>query len=455
MEKLKKLPKVDGILKREEIQKLCNTYPRWVVVEAIRRVIEEKRRELLSGADIAVSEDSVASEVVNRIEVFAQPSLRRVINATGVVLHTNLGRAPLAREAVSAMASVAMNYSNLEYDLSKGKRGLRYTHVVDLLKKITGCESALVVNNNAAAVFLVLNTLAREREVIVSRGELIEIGGSFRMPDVMTSAGAILREVGTTNKTKLSDYENAINENTALILRVHPSNYRIVGFTERPSLKDLVALGKKYSVPVYEDLGSGLFVDVRSFGLPYEPTVQESLKAGVDLVSFSGDKLLGGAQAGIILGRADLVERIRKNPINRVLRIDKLTLAALEATLRLYLGNDLKKIPVVALLSQTEEELKSRAERVKALLEERLPNWSFDLVRDTSAVGGGALPEAKLPTWCVAIEGDCLEVERRLRTIPKVPVIGRIKEDRVLLDMRTVREEEVELLVEMVERALR
>ncbi len=456
-EKLKSLPKVDGVLNREEVKGLCRTYPRWVVVESLRRIIDERRKSLLEGRDVPVSEESVVEELVSRIPVLSLPSLRRVINATGVVLHTNLGRAPLADEAVEALSQVALNYSNLEYDLEAGKRGLRYAHVSWVLSKITGCEASLVVNNNAAAVFLVLNTLACGREVVVSRGELIEIGGSFRIPDVMRASGAVLREVGTTNKTKLSDYEGAINEKTALILKVHPSNYRIVGFTESVPLRDLVALGRRYNIPVYQDLGSGLFVDVRRFGLPHEPTVQESLKAGVDLVSFSGDKLLGGTQAGIILGRKELVERLRKNPINRVLRIDKLTLSALEATLRIYMEAEaaVEKLPVLSMLSQGLDEIRKRAERVCSMLSERLKDLSVSVVEDTSTVGGGALPGAELPTCCVCLDGmDPREVEARLRTRPKVPVVGRVKGERFLMDMRTVRDREVSLLVESVVEAL-
>ncbi len=457
-EKLRLLPKVDAVLEREEVKGLLNSYPRWVVVEALRHIIEEKRKSILSGVDIPVSEDSVVEELVENIHKFSLPSLRRVINATGVVLHTNLGRAPLAEEALRAIVEVSSGYSNLEYDVEKGKRGLRYTHVVELLRKITGCEDALVVNNNAGAVYLVLNTLASGKEVIVSRGELIEIGGSFRIPDVMRSAGAILKEVGTTNKTKLSDYKNAITERTALILKVHTSNYRIVGFTESVPLKDLVKLGREYGIPVYEDLGSGLFVDVRRFGLPYEPTVKESMRAGVDVVSFSGDKLLGGTQAGIILGKKEYVERIKKNPMNRALRIDKLTLSALEATFRIYMEGEeaaIAKIPVLSMLAEPLERLRERAERVVDELKD-LDGYSFEVLRDLSTVGGGALPTAEIYTYCVAIAGKqrCDEIEEMLRRRPKVPVVGRIKNDRVLLDMRTVREQEVGLLIESVKEAL-
>ncbi|WP_068549744.1 L-seryl-tRNA(Sec) selenium transferase [Thermosulfidibacter takaii] len=457
-EKLRNLPKVDTVLERADVKQLMNTYPRWVVVEALRKILEEKRRILLEGIDTEMSEEGVARELLTNIDRFALPSLRKVINATGVVLHTNLGRAPLSEEAIDAIREVALRYSNLEYDINLGKRGLRYVHVVDILRKITGCEDALVVNNNASAVFLVLNTLAKGKEVIVSRGELIEIGGSFRIPDVMRSAGAILREVGTTNKTKISDYKDAINENTALILKVHTSNYKIVGFTESVPLKELVKLGREYGLPVYEDLGSGLFVDVRKFGLPYEPTVQESLRAGVDVVSFSGDKLLGATQAGIILGKKEILEPIKRNPMNRALRIDKLTLAALEATFRIYMEDEdsfIKKIPVLQMLSQDMTTLKKRAEYVVSNLN-GIANYQFSIVEDVSTVGGGALPTAELPTCCVAVDGSepPEATEEKLRKRPKIPVIARIKKDRVLMDMRTVRDSEVDLLIQMVKEAL-
>ena len=459
-ELLRQIPKIDALLQTEEVLKLCKRYPRWIVVEGIRKIIAEKREEILKGKEIVCDKKAIIDELMSRIDLFALPSLRRVINATGVVLHTNLGRAPLANEAIEQIKETAPFYCNLEYNLSEGKRGSRYEHVVEILKKLTDAPSALVVNNNAAAVFLVLNTLAKGKEVIVSRGELIEIGGSFRLPDVMTAAGAILKEVGTTNKTKLEDYKKAINENTALILKAHTSNYRILGFTESVPLKELVKLGREYNIPVYEDLGSGLFIDVRKFGLPYEPTVKESLKSGVDVISFSGDKLLGATQAGIILGREDVVEKIRKNPINRALRIDKLTLAALEATLRLYMEeNAEKKIPALAMLSEKHENIKKRAEKLLTLISEKLSfkGYKIDITKDISTVGGGALPLAELPTWCVTVSSEKIppeEIEKSLRTKPIIPVISRIKNDAVYIDMRTVREFEIEITAKSILEAL-
>lgn len=449
------LPKVDAMLERSDVQSLLSSYPRWVVIEGLRRILEEKRKAIKEGLISSISSDEIAKELIDRIDEFSSPSLRRVINATGVVLHTNLGRAPLAKEAVEALCEIAPNYSNLELDLKTGKRGLRYTHVVQIIKRITSCESALVVNNNASAVFLILNTLAKGREVIVSRGELIEIGGAFRLPDVMESAGAILKEVGTTNRTRVSDYENAINENTALILKAHTSNYKIMGFVESPSLKELTELGKKHGIPVYADLGSGLFVDVRKFGLPHEPTVFEVLKSGVDLVSFSGDKLLGATQAGIILGKRELIEKLRKNPINRVLRIDKLTLSALEATLRLYMEEPEEKIPVLQMLKTPLAKLQERATELKDAIG-TIPQLRIDIKKAKSAVGGGALPLAELDTVCVCLSSEKLsakEIEERLRTKPKIPVISRIKDDTVLLDLRTIRDDEIEIAAKSVREA--
>ncbi len=452
----KNLPKVDSMLERSDVKTLLSSYPRWVVIEGLRKILEEKRNAIKEGTISSISSDEIAKELINRIEEFSSPSLRRVINATGVVLHTNLGRAPLAEEAIKAISEIGANYSNLELDLKTGKRGLRYIHIIEIIKKITSCDSALVVNNNAAAVFLILNTLAKGKEVIVSRGELIEIGGAFRLPEVMESAGAILKEVGTTNRTRVSDYEKAINENTALILKAHTSNYKILGFVETPSLKELVSLGKKYKIPVYTDLGSGLFVDVRKFGLPHEPTVFEVLKSGVDLVSFSGDKLLGATQAGIILGKQELIEKLRKNPINRVLRIDKLTLSALEATLRLYLEEPEEKIPVLQMLKTPVSKLKERAEKLKKAIGEKA-NFKITIKESQSAVGGGALPLAELKTICLCIWSDKMspqEIEEKLRTKPKIPVISRIKEDMVLLDLRTIRDEEIEITAKSILEAL-
>lgn len=458
-ELLRSIPKVDSLLEHPQVRGLLDVHPRWLVLEALRKLLDERRYRIMAGEEDPklVKRESLVEELVERIEELVSPSLRRVINATGVVLHTNLGRALLAREVWRQMEEVALNYSNLEYDLERGERGLRYTHVVDILKKVTGAPAAMVVNNNAGAVLLVLAALARGKEVVVSRGELIEIGGSFRIPEVMAASGAILREVGTTNKTHLRDYEEAICENTALLLKVHPSNYRILGFTQSVPLKDLVALGRERALPLYEDLGSGNLVDLRAYGLPREPTVQESLQAGVSVLSFSGDKLLGGPQAGIVLGEEEIIDKVRRHPLNRALRIDKLTLAGLEATLRLYMEPETlaQKLPTLAFLATPLEILKERACRVRTMLEERLPSsFSVRVVEDVSYVGGGALPLAEMPTAVVVLlhrESSAGEMEKVARR-GHPPVIGRIKDEALFLDMRTVREEDVEPMVASLER---
>ncbi len=377
-----------------------------------------------------------------------RPSLCRVINATGVVVHTNLGRSLLPKEAIEALLLVARRYSNLEFDLSSGRRGSRYSHVEEILCELTGAESALVVNNNAAAVLLTLNTLAQGREVIVSRGELVEIGGSFRIPDVMSRSGAILREVGTTNRTHLRDYEEAINENTALLMKVHKSNFALVGFTKEVSEKELVELGRRYGLPVIEDLGSGCFIDFSKYGLLKEPTVQETLAAGLDVVTFSGDKLLGGPQAGLILGRRELIDQIKRNPMNRAVRIDKLTLAALEATLRLYrdLDQAVEHIPTLALITMSPKEIRLKAKRlVSYLRKEDLSGAKFEIRETISRVGGGALPLASPKSYAVVIESErysAAKVERLLRQ-NEPPIISRVEEDKVFLDMRTVLPDEI------------
>ncbi|WP_457680443.1 L-seryl-tRNA(Sec) selenium transferase [Thermovibrio sp.] len=448
----RQIPKVDSLLKEPELLKLLNGKPLFFLKEAISRVLEEVRKEIREGRLKEVDFSLIKEKIRKELSLLIQPKLHKVINATGVVLHTNLGRAPIGREVAEHLVSVITGYCNLEYDLKRGKRGLRYRNLEWILKELTGAEDVCVVNNNAGAVLLVLSTLAKRKEVIVSRGELIEIGGSFRIPDVMEQSGAILREVGTTNKTHLYDYERAINENTALLLKVHTSNYKILGFTESVPTKELVNLGKRYGIPVYEDLGSGSFIDVRKLGLSYEPTVQELLKAGVDLVSFSGDKLLGGAQAGIILGKKEYVERIKRNPLNRALRIDKMTLAVLEATLTYYLDENLpfEEIPVWKLLSQSSEKIYEKAsELVKKLSLEDFKG-KVKIVKDEAEVGGGALPLQTLPTYCVEVKVKGLspnDLDRKMRSF-EVPVIGRIKNGVYLLDMLTVFENEIPTVAE-------
>ncbi|MBN2437845.1 MAG: L-seryl-tRNA(Sec) selenium transferase [Deltaproteobacteria bacterium] len=451
-ELLKHLPKIDEMILRIEKRENLAGFPREIVKEACRSVVERLRGQVLAGrgkgAQLRLPTPEQAADRAAEI-VGGYPSyrLRRVINATGVILHTNLGRAPLCREAIERVVDVARGYSNLEYDLEKGERGLRYDHVRGLLCALTGAEDALVVNNNAAAVLLVLNALAEGKEAIVSRGELIEIGGEFRIPDVMEKSGARLQEVGTTNRTRLSDYERAIGPETAIILKVHTSNFRIMGFTEEADLGSLVALGKKHHLPVVDDLGSGCLIELDRYGLEREPTVRDCLAAGADVVTFSGDKLLGGPQAGIILGKREFLERIRRNPLNRALRIDKLTLAALEATMVKYLrpAQALGDMRVLRALTEPVADVKKRAKRLAAMLRRVLPEGAdIKLATGVSVAGGGSLPTREIPTILVSLRVTTLSaaaLEERLRR-RELPVIVRVAADEVLLDVRTLDPEE-------------
>ncbi len=451
-ESLKKLPKIDEIMLVLEKQGALVRAPRDVVLSTCRSVVGDVRGLILSAkeddTDIRVpSLDEVAATVAEKIENIRKYSFRRVVNATGIILHTNLGRAPLCKEALEKILEVSCGYSNLEFDLEKGKRGLRYDHVQKILCELSGAEDALVVNNNAAAVLLVLNTLSEGKEAIVSRGELIEIGGEFRIPEVMEKSGAILKEVGTTNRTHLSDYNNAVNKNTGLILKVHTSNFRIVGFTEEIGLPALVEIGKREKIPVMNDLGSGCFVELDRYGLEKEPTVQEVLKTGVDVVTFSGDKLLGGPQAGIILGSRNILEKIKKNPLNRALRIDKLTLAALEATMKQYLNGEgaLSNIRILRAITEPLADVEKRAEKLLTLLQELdSKGVVLTLKKGASMTGGGALPTQEIPTMLLSVKSSRISANRldeHLRHCD-VPVVVRISEDEVLLDLRTIDEEE-------------
>lgn len=445
---LRNLPKIDEMMLFLEKGEQFAGVPRELVKEACRSVVEGLRERILreKGAATALrlpTREAAAAQAAEVIEGFGSYRLRRVINATGVILHTNLGRAPLCREALERIVEVARGYSNLEYDLEKGERGLRYDHVRRLLCALAGAEDALVVNNNAAAVLLVLNSLAEGKEAIVSRGELIEIGGEFRIPEVMEKSGARLKEVGTTNRTRLADYEGAIGPETGLILKVHTSNFRIMGFTEEAELFSLVELGKKHGLPVMDDLGSGCLVELDRYGLEREPTVRDCIATGVDVVTFSGDKLLGGPQAGIILGKHEILERVRRNPLNRALRIDKLTLAALEATMVKYLRPDqaLTDIRVLSALTEPPEAVRKRAKRLAALLRRAMPEGGgVTLVDGTSMAGGGSLPTREIPTTLVGVRAATLSaaaLEERLRR-GETPVIVRVADDRVLFDLRTI-----------------
>jgi L-seryl-tRNA(Ser) seleniumtransferase len=421
-EQLRELPAVDQVL--SWLKHLEGRFPRRLMVEEIRRVLEKAREEILAGREANAT--PIEKRVERNLARLETPSLRRVINATGVVLHTNLGRAPLTP------FEPLFGYSNLEYDLSAGRRGKRDVHASELIERLTGAPG-IAVNNNAAAIYLALNELAAGFEVVVSRGELIEIGDGFRIPEIMQRSGAVLREVGTTNRTHIGDYREAINERTRLLLRVHPSNFRMEGFTARPELRELAALAKERGVPLYEDLGSGCILDLRAFGVE-EPLVADSIRAGVNLVSFSGDKLLGGPQAGVIAGDAALVARLRRNPMFRALRLDKLIYQALETTLRNLVLERWNEIPALRMISQTSAELRARTEQMRG----RLDGLRVSIVEGNSVIGGGSTPGQPLQSWLIAIDcANVVEAERRCR-LGDPPVVARIEDGRLALDLRTV-----------------
>lgn len=461
---LRRLPKVDDLLKDPALVKLLAGNPRRVVVDAVRSAIEAARIEI----DVAsrpedaagiVEPASLVADAARLVADIMDPSLRRVVNATGVVVHTNLGRSVLSPAAIAAVVEVAGAYSNTEFDIAAGKRGSRHDHIDKLLCRLTGAEAALAVNNNAAAVLLALSALAKGKEVIISRGQLVEIGGSFRIPDVMRQSGAKLREVGATNKTHIVDYRAAITEKTGLIMRAHPSNFQVVGFSAEVGLAEMVAVARENELPVLNDLGSGVMVDIAVAGLPDEPTVQASVAAGIDVTTFSGDKLLGGPQAGIAVGKKAFIDKMKKHPLARAVRIDKMTLAALEATLKVYFDEDTaaREIPTLAMLYAPLAELKKRADdlsaRIEAVAGEAVAVSAED---DTSKAGGGALPLAELPTAVVALLPRRISVnklEKLLRGFD-VPIIGRIQDGRLLLDLRTIFPRDVPDIVAAVTSAL-
>ncbi|MDI6785611.1 MAG: L-seryl-tRNA(Sec) selenium transferase [bacterium] len=456
---LQQLPSVDELLLYPPIKNLLESYPRIVVVNSIRKYLQEIREyteERLAKFDFSL--DNLSSNISKLVHQRLTPSLCKVINATGVIIHTNLGRSLLCSQAKNIINEMTDNYCNLEFDLKTGKRGKRNSHIESLVCELTTGEAALIVNNNAAAVFLILDTFAFKKEVIISRGQLVEIGGSFRIPDVMKKSGAIMTEVGTTNKTHLSDYEKAVTPKTAILLRVHTSNYKVIGFSKQVSLDDLVTLGKKHDILVVDDLGSGVLIDLQKYGLKsHEPTVQESIKAGVDLVSFSGDKLLGGPQAGIIVGKKKHIDKIKKNPLVRALRVDKLCLAALEATLKLYYDKELalKKIPTLNMLLSHIREVEIRAHNLCKGLKEIVGDKGEVLVEDDiSQVGGGALPGEEIPTKVVSIKLNNLSIDKSAQQLRlnNPPILARISKDKLLLDARTIREEEIEIIKEAFKR---
>lgn len=443
---LRELPSVDELLRSPELQEMASRESHVAVTDAAREVLacirHEIQEERLDSSGLKLALKGMNEAIERELRRRAAYSLRPVINATGVILHTNLGRAPLGPSAIEHIREVAMQYSNLEFDIGAGERGKRDVHVQRVFAALFGDateRATVVVNNNAAAVLLALNSLAEGGEVIVSRGELVEIGGSFRIPDVMAKSGAVLREIGTTNRTRIADYDRAITERTRMLLRVHRSNFEIVGFTEQPALSDLVALGRKHKIPVVEDLGSGALFDLRAVGIHGEQSVAESLAAGVDVVTYSGDKILGGPQAGLITGRAEFVARIRSNPLFRALRVDKLTYAALEATLMAYLRKDYDAIPALRLMNTPVEELRRRAESMARRLREEV-RIECEVVGTESLVGGGAAPAATLPSFAVAIamQGRSADELAAMLRRSEQAVIARVEDGRVLLDLRTV-----------------
>jgi L-seryl-tRNA(Ser) seleniumtransferase len=450
----KSLPSVDELLKGPEGITWLSKYPRKIVLQAIREALSHNRQALRDGSITVFSSDKLFSEITDNLQKLSAYSLVPVINATGIVIHTNLGRAALSEKTLRHIIASGSGYSNLEYDLATGKRGKRHIHTKRLLKQITGAEDTLIVNNNAAAVLLCLNTLAQGKEVIVSRSELVEIGGSFRIPDIMTAGNAILREVGTTNKTHLFDYKRAINKNTGLILKVHQSNYLITGFTDEVSINELIILGKKNRIPVMYDLGSGCLLDLKSHGVYTEPSVRDIVRTGIDVVTFSGDKLLGGPQGGLIVGRKKYIQKIQRNPIARAMRIDKLTIAAFEATLMEYMDEDRAQqtIPVLNMLLQNPEEIRRRAQRLASKLKKDIKNARIEIIKDTSRAGGGSLPTTDFPTYAVSIKPDTIsvnELEKRLRN-GSPPVVARIKGHSLLLDARTILKQDISGLINAV-----
>ena len=449
------IPKVDVLLENQDIVTLIENHHRDVVVDIIREEIDKLRNFIKENDDINLIEEKI-NNLIENIKISTEKvysyNIKKVINGTGTILHTNLGRAIISKKHADYLSEVVTSYSNLEYDLEEGKRGERYSHFEKLICKITGAEAAMAVNNNAAAVMLVLSSMAAEREVIVSRGELVEVGGKFRIPDVMKSSNAHLVEIGTTNKTHLEDYEDAISENTGAFLKVHTSNFKILGFTESVSIEELCKLGREKDIPVIEDIGSGVLIDLSKYGLEYEPTVQDSIKAGVDVVSFSGDKLLGGPQAGIIVGKKKYIDKMKKNPLTRAFRIDKFTATILEMIFHEYLNEEdaIKNIPVLSLITKDLKEIEKNTNDLFNKIE-KLKDVADINVEDTlSQIGGGSLPAERIKSKSVTIMPKNIStqsLEAKLRA-GKNPVVGRISEEKLILDMRTVLEDEIDILAQ-------
>lgn len=445
-EKLRQIPAIDTIIKSNEISELCQDRPHWSVVEIIRNIIDDTRKKIIDDPQQDININDIYQKIRQEILLTSHFNLRRVINATGVILHTNLGRSLLSESAQHRLITVANHYSTLEFNLHEGKRGNRHSHVSEILCELTGAEAAMVVNNNASATFLMLYALTRDREVIVSRGQLVEIGGSFRMPDVMTASGAKMVEIGTTNKTHLRDYKNAITPNTGAILLVRQSNFAMVGFTAMPGIKELAELGSKEGVQVLEDLGCGALIDLSKYHLHKEPTPQESIAAGVDVVCFSGDKLLGGPQAGILVGKKDCIDVLQKHPLARAIRVDKFTIAALEATLQHYKNETeaIEKIPTLKMLLMSKEDIQQRTINIEKQFKPS-HHLKIEIIDGESEVGGGTMPLQKLPTTLIALKSNRMsanEIEQCLRLRQNPPVLTRIQKEQVVCDLRTIQPEE-------------
>lgn len=450
-----KLPSVDEVMESEEIRYLLKEFPRKLVVEFAREAIANKRKEILklndSSKEPYIDIKNIIEYTINKTKLEYSLSLKKVINATGTVIHTNLGRSLLSEDIKDEVWNLSSRYSNLEYNLEKGERGSRYSHIINIIKKLTNAEDVLIVNNNAAAVLLVLNTLSKDGEAIVSRGELVEVGGSFRIPSIMELSGSKLVEVGSTNKTHLFDYEDYINENTKVLMKVHTSNYKIMGFTESVSIEKLSKLGKKYNIPVVEDLGSGVLVDLSKYGLSYEPTVLDSIEKGIDIVTFSGDKLLGGPQAGIIVGKKKYIDKMKKNQLTRALRVDKLTISALEATLRMYLDEQkaINNIPTLKMLTYKFEELEQKAIKLFNKISSLNLDINIKIEDGLSQVGGGSMPTEVMKTKVISIVPNNISVsnlERKMR-LSKSHIIGKIYDNKYILDIRTIFEDEFDIIV--------
>lgn len=448
---LSKIPSINKILMTDKVKELLEEYPEIFVKDIVKKEVDNIKNDILQEKLKEVpAMDEIVQKLCLEVKNKDKLSLRRIVNATGTILHTNLGRSLLSERVKENLTEIAFNYSNLEFNIDEKKRGSRYSHLIDIIKRLTDAEDVLVVNNNAAAVMLTLNTLTQGKEIVVSRGELVEIGGAFRIPEIIKLSGGVSCEIGTTNKTHLKDYINAINENTAVLLKVHTSNYKITGFTEAVSNKEVADLAHENGLIAINDLGSGQFVDFTPYGLPYEPTVKEVLDSGMDIVTFSGDKLLGGPQAGIIVGKKKYIEAMKKNQLTRALRVDKMTIAALEATLKLYLDEKtaLKEIPTLRMISISEEELREKAEKFTEIIKKS--DFISEIIEDRAEVGGGSYPSSYLKSIAVKLTHNkktSTEIERLL-LLEEISIITRIKENSIILDMRTLREKEFDLVAD-------